>query len=212
VTRHVTTVCQSPICLRARLVPRIIQTPDTMTCVAQTLARGLAVLLFLASFAPALACSTVTTVTGAAPIVVEARPPAPPLPDLPAVPQPPPPPRVTIEADVLQLDEALGFDEAGKLSAEHQDILTEVARWLATHEDVLVLSIEVQSGGEGSRRARDKRNQAMAKQIVDALVAEGIDATRLLPVSTGKSEDALPHVVLRVTQRAEAGVTIEVEE
>jgi hypothetical protein len=183
-----------------------------MTRVAQTFARGLAVLLLSTGLSGALACSKLTTITAAAPIVVEARPPAPPLPDLPPVPQPPPPPRVTIDADVLQLDEALTFDEAGKLSTDHQDILTELARWLATHEDVLELRIEVQSGGEGSRRARDKRNLASAKQIVDALVAEGIDAARLLPVSVGKSEDGLLHLVLRVSKRAEAGVTIEVEE
>jgi hypothetical protein len=179
------------------------QATDTMTCHAQTFARGLRVLLVLAGLSPALACSTVTMVTAEAPIAVQAQPPAPPLPDLPAVPQPPPPPRVTVEGDLLQLDEALGFDEAAKLSAENLDILTEVARWLATHEDVLELRVEVQSGGEGSRRARDKRNVAMAQQIVDALLAEGIDAARLLPVSLGKSEDALTHVALRISKRTE---------
>jgi type IV pilus biogenesis protein CpaD/CtpE len=183
-----------------------------MTRVAQTFARGLAVLLLLAGLAPALACSSVTMVTAAEPIAIQAQPPAPPLPDLPAVPQPPPPPRVTLEGDLLQLDEALTFDEAGKLSTEHQDILTEVARWLATHEEALVLTVEIQSGGEGSRRARDKRNQVMAKQIVDALLAEGIDTTRLLALSMGKSEDGQLHVVLRITKAPEAGVAIEIEE
>jgi hypothetical protein len=174
-----------------------------MPCHAQTFARGLRVLLLLAGLSPALACSSVTMITAVAPIAIQAQPPAPPLPDLPAVPQPPPPPRVTVQEDLLQLDEALGFDEAAKLSAEHSDILTEVARWLAAHEDVLELSVEVQSGGEGSRRARDKRNLAMAKQIVDALLAEGIDAARLLPVSAGKSEDGLTHVALHISKRTE---------
>lgn len=181
-----------------------------MTCHAQTFARGLRVLLLLAGLSPALACSTVTMVTAVAPIAIQAQPPAPPLPDLPAVPQPPPPPRVTVEGDLLQLDEALLVDT--KLYAENQDILAEVARWLAAHEDVLELSVEVQSGGEGSRRARDKRNVAMAKLIVDALVAEGIDAARLLPVSAGKSEDGLTHVALRISKRAGASVAIEIEE
>jgi hypothetical protein len=203
--RHVTTVCQRPNCLHVSHLARIIPAPTTMLRVAQTL-------LLVVGLAPALACSKLTTITAVAPIVVEARPPAPPLPDLPAVPQPPPPPRVTIENDMLQLDEALTFDEAGKLSSDHADILGELAGWLAKHEDVLELSVEVQTGGEGSRRARDKRNLALAKQIVDALVAEGIDAARLLPVSTGKSEDGQQHVVLRVSKRAEAGVTIDVEE
>jgi hypothetical protein len=77
---------------------------------------------------------------------------------------------------------------------------------------VLVLSVEVQSAGVGSKRARDKRNKALAAQIVDALVAEGIDAERLLAVSAGKSADGQLHVVLRIIERAEpAAAEISVE-
>jgi hypothetical protein len=174
---------------------------------------GLAAVLLLASVSSTLACSKVTKVTAEAPISISAQPPAPPLPDLPAVPQPPPPPRVTLEGDLLALDEALTFDDAGKLSRQHQDILAELATWLASHAEVLVLSVEVQSAGEGSKRTQDKRNKALATQIVDALVAEGIDAERLLAASAGKSEDGLMHVVLRITERAEsAAVEVSVEE
>jgi hypothetical protein len=168
-----------------------------------TFIHGLGALLLVASVSSALGCSKVTMVTAEGPIDITAQPPAPPLPDLPVVPQPPPPPRVTLEGDLILLDEALTFDEAGKLSSEHADILAEVAGWLAAHEDVLVLSVEVQSEGEGSRRARDKRNKGMATQIVDALVAEGIDAARLLAASAGESEDKQRQVILRVSERAE---------
>lgn len=159
--------------------------------------------LLLAAVSSTLGCSKITMVTAEAPIAISAQPPAPPLPDLPTVPQPPPPPRVTLEGDLLALDEALTFDEAGKLSSEHQDILAELAAWLAAHGEVRVLSVEVQSPGPGSRRAQDKRNKALATQIVDALVAEGIDAERLLAASAGKSEDGQLHIVLRITERAE---------
>ena len=171
------------------------------------LARGLALTLI----ASALGCSSVTTVTATDPIAITAKPPALPLPDLPPIPQPPPPPRVTVEGELLVLDEALGFDEAGKLAAEHADIVTELAVWLARNEDVSELSIEVSAAGESSRRKQDKRNKALANALVAALVAEGIDSARLLPVSAGKSDDGQVHVVLRVSKRgeAEAGFTLE---
>lgn len=176
------------------------------TRLAATFAPGLAAVLLMASVSSTLACSKVRVLTAEEPISISAQPPAPPLPDLPAVPQPPPPPRVTLDGDLVALDEALTFDEAGKLATEHQDILAELATWLAKHGEVLVLSVEVQSVGEGSRRTQDKRNKALAKQIIDALVAEGIDAQRLLAVSAGKSEDGQQHVALRITQRAEPTV------
>jgi hypothetical protein len=120
---------------------------------------------------------------------------------------------VTIENELVVLDEALTFDEAGKLAAEHADIITELAVWLARNEDVSELSIEVSAAGESSRRKQDKRNKALAGEIVAGLVAEGIDTARLLPVSAGKSEDGQVHVVLRVSKRAgaeaEAGFTLE---
>lgn len=169
------------------------------------LARGLALILI----APMFACSSVTTIVGTDPIAITAQPPAPPLPDLPAVPQPPPPPRVTLEGDTLVLDEALTFDEAGKLAAEHADILTELAVWLARNEDVVELRIEVSAAGEKSRRKQDKRNVAMANEVVAALVAEGIDTARLVAASGGKSEDGQLHVVLRANKGAEAGFTLE---
>jgi hypothetical protein len=172
------------------------------THLVSTVAPGLAAVLLMVSVSSTLACSRVTKVTAEAPIPITAQPPAPPLPDLPAVRQPPPPPRVTLEGELVSLDEALTFDEAGKLSSEHQDILAELAVWLVAHPEVLVLSVEVQSAAEGSRRVQDKRNKALAKQIVDALVAEGIDAERLLAASAGKSEDGQEHVALRITERA----------
>jgi hypothetical protein len=173
------------------------------TRLLSTFAPGLAAVLLMVSVSSTLACSKITKVTAEAPIAISAQPPAPPLPDLPAVPQPPPPARVTLDGDLLTLDEALSFDEAGKLSSEHEDILAELAKWLATHGEVRVLNVEVQSVGEGSRRTQDKRNKALAKQIIDALVAEGIDVERLLAVSAGKSEDAQIHVVLRISKRGE---------
>jgi hypothetical protein len=183
-----------------------------LTRLAASFVPRLAAVLLMASVSSTLACSKVTMVTAEGPIAISAHPPAPPLPDLPSVPQPPPPPRVTLDGDLLALDEALTFDEAGKLSSEHQDILAELAKWLAAHGEVLVLGVEVQSADEGSRRKQDKRNKALATQIVDALVAEGIDAERLLAVSAGKSEDGQVHVVLRIIERAEpAAVEVSVE-
>jgi outer membrane protein OmpA-like peptidoglycan-associated protein len=174
-----------------------------MTRLPLPLARGLEALLLAAGVSSALACASVTTLTPEQPIPIQAQPPAPPLPDLPPVEQPPPPPRVTLEGELLTLDEALSFDEEGKLSAEHEDILAELAKWLADHQEVTELSVEVHSIGKGSRRAHKKRSQALAQQIVDALVAEGVDAARLVAASVGKSEDDQRHVALRVTGRAE---------
>jgi outer membrane protein OmpA-like peptidoglycan-associated protein len=170
---------------------------------ARPFARGLAATLLVAG------CSKITVIEPDAPLEIQAKPPAPPLPDLPAVKQPPPPPRVVVEGDLVQLDEALGFDEQGKLAADHQDILAELAKWLTANSDVLVLSIEVQAGGEGSRRAQQKRTKAMATQVVDALVQTGVDAERLAAVGSGKSEDGQTRVVLRITERAEAAVVVE---
>ena len=169
--------------------------------------RGLALVL-VAGVSSSFACSSVTTVTSEFPLQVQAKPPAPPQPDLPPVPQPPPPPRVTVEGDVVVLDEALTFDDAGALSPDHADILGELAKWMAKTDDVLELSVEAQSVGAGGKAKHRKLSKALAQQVVDALVAEGIEAERLLAVGAGKSEDEQRHVLLRITKREDEGITI----
>jgi outer membrane protein OmpA-like peptidoglycan-associated protein len=176
-----------------------------MTRLALLFARGLGIALFLSGVSQAFACNNkVTTISSETPIQVQAQPPAPPLPELPAVPQPPPPPRVILEGDRLVLDEALTFGADEQLSSEHADIIAELAKWLAQHEDVLELTVEVHSIGEGSRRVQQKRSKALAMQIVDALVREGIASERLVAGSVGASPDGQQHVALRVSKRAEA--------
>ncbi|MFO7561448.1 MAG: hypothetical protein R6X02_02295 [Enhygromyxa sp.] len=163
-------------------------------------------LLFVCGFAAPLvlgACTKVTRVSSASPIQVQAQPPAPPLADLPPVPQPPPPRRVILEGDLLVLDEALTFGDDEQLSGEHQDILAEVAAWLAEHPEVLELSVEVHSVGQTSRRKQLERSRALATQIVDALVGQGVASERLLAASVGGSPDDQRHVALRVSKRSE---------
>jgi outer membrane protein OmpA-like peptidoglycan-associated protein len=171
--------------------------------------RYLALVLVLGSHS--VACSRVTTVSPASPIEVTARPPAPPLAELPAVPQPPPPRRVILEGELLTLDEALTFDAEGKLASEHHDILAELAKWLGENADVVELIVEVHSIGEGSKRAHTQRSNALAQQIVDALVEQGVGSDRLVAASVGRSPDGQRDVALRI-RRAEAGVGFEVEE
>jgi outer membrane protein OmpA-like peptidoglycan-associated protein len=173
-----------------------------MTILLSPLARGLALALLLAGVSQTIACNKVTMVSVEAPIQIQAQPPAPPLPDLPAIPQPPPPPRVILEGELLVLDEALTFGADEQLSSEHEDILAEVAKWLAHNQDAL-LTVEVQSIGEGSRRAHAKRSQALAQQIVDALIREGIASERLLAASVGASADGQRHIALRVSKQVE---------
>ncbi|WP_181234564.1 OmpA family protein [Enhygromyxa salina] len=175
-----------------------------MTRFASIHARALAAVFILAGCTQTLACNEVTMVTSESPIQIQAQPPAPPLPNLPAVPQPPVPPRVTLEGDLLGLDEALSFDAAGVLSSEHQDILGELANWLEAHPEVLELTVEVHSIGEGSRRAHKKRSNGLATQIVDALVAQGVASERLIAASVGASPDGQRSVALRISKRAEA--------
>lgn len=182
-----------------------------MTRLASHFARGSAALLFLAGCLQAVGCSKVTTVESEWPIQVSAKPPAPPLPELAAVPQPPPPPRVVLEGELLTLDEALTFDDQGTLAKDHEDILAEVARWLANNADVVELSVEVHSVGEGSKRTHQKQSKALAQQIVDALLAEGIASERLVAASVGLSPDGQRNVALRV-RKAEASVGFEIED
>lgn len=178
-----------------------------MTRLALLFARGLAAMILLLG-----ACTKVTTIASESPIRVQARPPAAPLADLPTVPQPPPPRRVILEGDVLVLDEPLTFDEAEKLG-EHGEILAEVAKWLAQNPEVLELTIEVHSLGKATKRKHLERSRALAMQIVDALVREGIEGERLLAASVGASPDGERHVALRVSKRAGDGeVMILVEE
>lgn len=175
-----------------------------MTHLASALDRALLAMLLLVGVSQTLACDKVTMVASEAPIQVQAQPPAPPLAELPAVPQPPPPPRVILEGELLVLDEALTFDGEAQLSSQHEDILAEVAKWLAQNEDA-VLSVEVHSVGEGSRRAHAKRSKALAQQIVDALLSEGIASERLVAASIGASADGQRHVALRVSTPADDG-------
>jgi outer membrane protein OmpA-like peptidoglycan-associated protein len=155
--------------------------------------------LILLGLSQIAACTKVTMVTSETPIHVQAKPPAPPLPDWPPIPQPPPPPRVIVEDEILVLDEPLTFGDDDKLAAGHEDILAEVATWLANNPDVL-LTVEVHSIGKGSRRTHEKRSKALATQIVDALVGEGIEVERLVAASVGASEDGQRHVALRVSK------------
>lgn len=175
-----------------------------MTHLASALDRGLLATLLLAGVSQTFACNKVTMVASETPIQIQAQPPAPPLADLPAIPQPPPPPRVILEGELLVLDEALTFGADEKLSSEHEDILAELAKWLAQHEAV-VLTVEVHSIGEGSRRAHAKRSKALAQQIVDALVNEGIASERLVAAGMGASADGQRSVALRVSTPAEEG-------
>jgi outer membrane protein OmpA-like peptidoglycan-associated protein len=174
-----------------------------MTVLAPTLARGLVAALVLAGLTQILACNKVTMVTSASPIQIQARPPAPPLANLPAVPQPPVPPRITLEGELLQLDEAITFDDAGVLSTEHADILLELASWLGEHPEVLELTVEVHSIGTGSRRVHTKRSKALATQIVDTLVGQGVAPERLIAASVGASPDDQRDVTLRISKRNE---------
>ncbi len=169
------------------------------------------VVLLLALGSQMVACKQVTTVSSDSPIQISAQPPAPPLAELPTVPQPPPPRRVILEGDLLTLDEPLTFDDEGKLAAEHEDIIAEIAKWLAENSDVVELTVEVQSVGTGSKRTLKKRSKALATQIVDALVGEGIEAERLLAGAVGASPDGARNVTLRV-RKTEAAVGFEIEE
>ena len=179
--------------------------------VARSLPRVTGPALLLLAAASTLACSKVTTIASDSPISISAQTPAPPLADLPAVPQPPPPPRVVLEGEVLTLDEALSFDAEGLLLAEHEDIVAEVAKWLAQNEDVVRFAVEAVSDGEGSKRTHAKRSKALAQVVVDALVREGVDAERLEAVGLGKAEDGARRVTLRVAARAESEMTIAPE-
>jgi hypothetical protein len=147
------------------------------------------------------ACTKVTTVSSESPLQVQARPPAPPLPDLPAVPQPAPPQRVVLEYDRLVLDEPLTFDGADRLG-EHQEILAEVAKWLAKHPEVLELTVEVHSLAKSSRRKHVERSKALATQVVDALARAGVERERLVAGSIGVTPEGPLQVLLRVSKRA----------
>jgi outer membrane protein OmpA-like peptidoglycan-associated protein len=178
----------------------------SMTRLASIVVRGsiharvrLAALALLAA-APALACAKVTAIPTDAPISISAKTPARPLADLPPVPQPPLPPRVVLDGGIVTLDEALSFDAEGKLAAEHDDIIAELAAWLAAHDEVFELAVEASSSGAGSKRVHAKRSTALAQTVVDALRREGVDPDRLVAVGLGKADDDQPRVTLRVTE------------
>lgn len=174
-----------------------------MSSLVAPLARAPRLAVLVLGLSSTLACASVTAVQPEFSIQIQAKPPGPPPADLPAVPQPPPPPRVTLEGELLTLDEALSFDDEGQLRLDaHGDIIAELAKFLARHEEILQLSVEVSSVGKGSRRAHKKRSQALAQAIVDALLAQGIDQGRLVAASVGESDDDQRHVVLRVSETA----------
>lgn len=180
--------------------------PLTMNRFVTRFARGCCAALLLAGTAPTLACSKLTQVPSPeSPLSVSASPPAAARPELAPLPQPAPPPRVTLgEDELLTLDETLSFTAEAQLASEHADIIAELAAWLAAHDEVTQLSIEATTVGTGSKRKLQKLSAALATQVVDALVAQGIAAERLLAVGLGASEDAQHHVVLRVSARAES--------
>jgi hypothetical protein len=176
-----------------------------MMHLARSLARGFAAALVAAGTSAICGCSSITMIEPDEPLEISARPPALPLPELPAVkqPPPPPPPRVVVEGELLRLDETIAFDERDELSADSQDILVEVATWLAANPDVLELTVHVEGTGEGKRSNVPKRFRGLAKQIVEALVQSGVAADRLVAKGGGGSKDEPVRVELRITERAE---------
>lgn len=190
-----------------------------MTRLARKHARSwAALLLLLAGSSQALACAKTTTVSSESPIQIQARPPALPLAELSSVPQPALPPRIVLDGELVTLDEALSFDADAKLAlAEHKDILTALGEWLAENPEVVELTIEVPNTAEGSKRAQQKRSKALANQVLDALMAEGVAAERLVAASVLGSADAATQmqVSLRVSKRGDqdgASVGFELEE
>jgi OOP family OmpA-OmpF porin len=123
------------------------------------------------------------------PVVVEQEAEEPP-PEEPEEPEPPPPPPpVQIVGDDIQLQDTIQFEPSSAVLLDDSKILLmEVAKVLDEHPEVLKVSIEGHTDGDGGRKRNQKLSEKRAKAVKDFLVSKGIDKRRLTTKGYGEDQ------------------------
>lgn len=110
--------------------------------------------------------------------------PEPPKPE----PEPEPPPPVVVTADKIELDRTVQFESGkAKLVEDSKTLLTDVAKVLSEHDEILLVQIEGHTDAVGSNRKNKKLSDQRAKAVRAFLIAAGISKKRL--VAKGFGED-----------------------
>ena len=155
--------------------------------------RAVALAGLVALLTATTACSKVTTVERLEEpvLVLVGHPPAlPPVPEPPPPEPPPPPPKLELTPSSIELFEPIVFlDGSPDLDEDASlPVLEELRNLLDDEPRLRLLSLEVHSGPDGSKRLSKKR----AKLLRDYLASEGIDAGRFKVKGWGKSRPLPP--------------------
>ncbi len=137
------------------------------------------------------ACSSVVPFQGDATITGAAK-----------APPPPPPPAVAKHAKVanghIEIDEKVQFAvNADTILPASDDLLKDVADTFKEHPEIKKVEIQGHASSEGDAKRNKTLSDARAKAVMAALVARGVDASRMTakgygsdkPIADNKTED-----------------------
>jgi outer membrane protein OmpA-like peptidoglycan-associated protein len=114
-------------------------------------------------------------------------PPPPPAP--PAPPPPPAPPRATLVEQEIVISEQVQFEtDTAVIRRESDALLTDVARVLSEHPELVRVEVEGHTDSTGTREHNQKLSEERARAVMAWLVAHGIAPERLSAV--GRGQDA----------------------
>lgn len=94
--------------------------------------------------------------------------------------EPPPPPKAQLSEKQIEIDQKVQFEVGtATLLPESDAILTEVARVLAEHPEVLLIEVQGHTDNTGPAELNRKLGQARAESVVQWLIAHGVAKERL---------------------------------
>jgi OOP family OmpA-OmpF porin len=154
-----------------------------------------------ASLALVAGCAGTKVFEGQTAFAVQGTPPAPPPPPPPPPPEEPKkeePKRVEVKADKIEIREKIQFEyNSAKIKAESDSLITEIADVITKHPHIKKIAIEGHASSEGNAGYNKTLSDKRAKAVMGALVAKGVEATRLTakgfgsekPIATNDTEE-----------------------
>lgn len=128
----------------------------------------------------ATACTTTAVLQERTPVTISAAPPPPPPP------APEPEPRVQVEAERIRVDEKIHFElDSAEIRSESDDLLEEIAQVLQDNPHVKKVRIEGHTDNTGTAPYNMSLSERRARAVLDRLVENGVDASRLVSEGYG---------------------------
>jgi outer membrane protein OmpA-like peptidoglycan-associated protein len=115
-------------------------------------------------------------------------PPPPPEPEPVAKPEAPPepPPLVEVKGDEIKINDKINFAKnSADIEASSNNLIENIANVMKKHADIDFVEVAGHASNEGDEFYNKNLTQRRAKAVMDALVALGVEKTRMRPVGYG---------------------------